>query len=152
VQRPTKRIANANPRLPLPAPSRAYHLLITSVLHLDGGAIHRCRTHVAEDWAAHERAIHPIMPDRIIDAAMAGALQWDAAQTHVLFAWIILYDPPEHPGKFVARLATSHPIIYVMQADTLGELQAMRPPGLTRSDRQPGDPPVVVEIWFSAPA
>jgi hypothetical protein len=36
-----------------------------------------------------------------------------------------------------------------MVADTLAELQAMLPPGLARSPRQPVDPPEVVEIWFS---
>jgi hypothetical protein len=24
-----------------------------------------------------------------------------------LFAWIVQHDPPEHPGRFIARLATS---------------------------------------------
>ena len=34
-------------------------------------------------------------------------------------------------------------------ADTLAELQAMLPPGLVQSPRQPIDPPEVMEIWFS---
>jgi len=70
----------------------------------------------------------------------------------LLCAWIIEHDPPEHPGKYVARFATTHPTIYVMLADRLAELQAMLPPGLARSPRQPVDPPEIVEIWFSKQA
>jgi hypothetical protein len=79
-------------------------------------------------------------------------LSTDAFVAHDLFAWIVQRDPPEHPGKFIARLTTAHPTVYVLQADNHAELQAMLPAGLSRSDRQPGDPLDVVEIWFSAPA
>jgi hypothetical protein len=89
------------------------------------------------------------MIDQIIDAVMARAIHEDAARAHVLFAWIVQHDPPEYPDHYVARLATAHPTIYVMVADTLAELQAMLPPGLARSPRQPVDPPEVVEVWFS---
>ena len=89
------------------------------------------------------------MPDQIIDAAMARSVQANATKTSILFGWIIEHNPPEHPGKYVARFATTQPTIYVMLADTLAELQAMLPPGLVRSPRQPVDPPEVVEIWFS---
>ncbi len=82
---------------------------------------------------------------------MARSLHADAAKAHVQFAWIVMQDLPDHPGKFVARLATEHPTIYVLEAATLAEIQAMLPPGLERSERQPVDPPEVVEIWFSTP-
>jgi hypothetical protein len=36
----------------------------------------------------------------------------------------------------------------VLLADTLGELNTQLPHGLERSDRQPADPPEVLEIWF----
>lgn len=91
----------------------------------------------------------PEMPDQVIDATMASALHADAARTHVLSAWIIQNDPPEHPGRFIARFATSHPTIYVMVAETLAEIQGMLPPGLVWSERQPVDPPEVVEVWFA---
>ena len=71
------------------------------------------------------------------------------ADKNGLAGWIILRDPPEHPSRFVARLVTTHPTIYLMLADTLAELQAMLPPGLERSPRQPADPPEVVEVWFA---
>jgi hypothetical protein len=89
------------------------------------------------------------MADEIIDREMAHAIQAEAAERYVLFAWIISHDPPEHPGKFIARLATTHPTVYVMAADTLAELRAMLPPGLELSERQSGDPTKVIEIWFS---
>jgi hypothetical protein len=37
-----------------------------------------------------------------------------------------------------------------MLADTLAGIQGMLPPGLVRSERQPADPPEMVEIWFAA--
>ena len=92
------------------------------------------------------------MPDQVIDAATAWSVQANATTASLLCAWIIEHDPPEHPGKYVARFATTHPTIYVMLADRLAELQAMLPPGLARSPRQPVDPPEIVEIWFSKQA
>jgi hypothetical protein len=89
------------------------------------------------------------MQDQIIDAVMARSLHTDAAKTHVQLAWIVMQDLPDHPGKFIARLATEHPTIYVLEAATLAEIQDMLPLGLERSARQPGDPPEVIEIWFS---
>jgi hypothetical protein len=73
------------------------------------------------------------MPDQVIDAAAARSVQANATTASLLCAWIIEHDPPEHPGKYVARFATTHPTIYVVLADRLAELQAMLPPGLARS-------------------
>jgi hypothetical protein len=92
------------------------------------------------------------MPDQIIDAVMAHSIQADAAKAHVLFAWIILKDQTEYPGKVIARLATMHPTIYVMVADTLAEVQTMLPAGLERSAREMTDPSEIVEIWFGPEA
>ena len=89
------------------------------------------------------------MQDQIIDAVMARSIQADAAKAHVLFAWIILKDHDDYPGRVIARLATMHPTIYVMVADTLAEVQAMLPPGLAHAARDNADPPEVVEIWLS---
>ncbi len=80
---------------------------------------------------------------------MAQSIHMETADKNGLAGWIIMCDPPEHPGKFVARLATTHPTIYVMLADTLAEIQAMLPPDLERSLRLPADPPEVVEVWLS---
>lgn len=90
----------------------------------------------------------PDMPYQIIDSVMAQALQADAARTHPLLAWIILRDVAEYPGALVARLTTDAPSPYVLLGHTLSELRAQLPPGLVRSDRQPADPPEVVEVWF----
>ena len=87
--------------------------------------------------------------DQIIDANMARAIQSDTARRHVLSAWIIQRDLPDHQGKYVARLTLDHPTVYVMAADTLADLRAMLPPGLDLSPRMPDDPPDVLEIWLS---
>ncbi len=83
---------------------------------------------------------------------MAPSIQADATKAQVLFAWIILKHQADYPGQVIARLATMHPTIYVMVADTLAEVQAMVPPGLERSARAMTDPPEVVEIWFGPEA
>ena len=91
------------------------------------------------------------MKDQIIDTTMARALQIDAAERFPLFAWIVMHDQPEHPGWLIARLSTDHPSVYILRAGTLADLRDMLPPGLERSERQPTDPPEVVEVWFSVP-
>jgi hypothetical protein len=89
--------------------------------------------------------------DQIIDAVMARGLHSDACRTHPLVGWLISRDPPEYPEKFVGRLVTGVPTTYVIVADVLADIHAALPPNLVRADRQPVDPPEVVEIWFAAP-
>ena len=88
--------------------------------------------------------------DQVIDAAMARGLHADACRSHALVGWVVRRDPPEYPGKVVARLVTETPSPYVLVADTLAEVHAQLPAGLARAGRQPADPPEVVEIWFPA--
>jgi len=90
------------------------------------------------------------MADQVIDAAMARGLHADACRGHAPVGWVVMRDPPEHPDKVTARLVTEAPIPYVLVADTLAEVHAQLPPYLTRAERQPADPPEVVEIWFPA--
>jgi hypothetical protein len=91
---------------------------------------------------------NPDMAYQIIDAVMARAIQDDVVRTHSLFAWIIMRDIAEYPGAFVARLVIDAPTPYVLLGHTVTEVQAKLPPGLVREERQPSDPPVVVEIWI----
>jgi hypothetical protein len=86
--------------------------------------------------------------DQIVDEMMARYIQADAARKYPLLAWIVMQDEAPYPGQFLARLVTDTPTPYVLLADTLGGLQAQLPPRLARSDRQPADPPEVVEVWF----
>jgi hypothetical protein len=51
------------------------------------------------------------LSEQIIDAVMARSIQANAAKVHVLFAWIVEHDPPEHPGRYIARLAMTDPNI-----------------------------------------
>ena len=96
----------------------------------------------------------PYGTDQLIDPAMARALHADACRTHAAVAWVVLWDLPAYPARFAARLLTSgaSSSTYLMLADTLAGVRAMLPPGLVRLERQPGDPPEVVEIWFAASA
>ncbi len=89
------------------------------------------------------------MPDQIIDAAMARSLHVDACRAHPMVGWVIVTDPPHYPCKFVARLVTDAPSSYVLVANTLAEIHAALPPDLVRTDRQPVDPPEVVETSFA---
>jgi len=90
------------------------------------------------------------MDDQIIDAAMARGLHADACRTHALTGWVVMRDSPEYPDKVIARLVTDAPSPYLLLAGTLAEIHAALPPHLMRSDRQPADPPEVVEVWFAA--
>ena len=88
------------------------------------------------------------MADQVIDAAMARGLHADACRSHALVGWVVTRDPPEHPDKVVARLVTDTPSSYLLVADTLAGIHAQLPPRLVRTERQPSDPPEVVETWF----
>ena len=87
------------------------------------------------------------MTDQIIDARTAVALSADVRRDYALAAWIVVLDQPR-PGAFTARLVTSAPTTYVLIADTLEHLRGHLPSGLTHSERQPADPPDLVEMWF----
>lgn len=87
--------------------------------------------------------------DHVVDATMARSIQTDVARTQTLSGWIVLEDPPNYPGKFIARLVTDTPSPYVLLAESLTALQAQLPPGLVHSDRQVADLPALVEMWFT---
>jgi hypothetical protein len=91
----------------------------------------------------------PYANDQIIDRAMARALHADACRDHALIAWVVMWDPPGYPDRFIARLVTDVPSPYVLVANTPAGVQEQLPSGLVRSERQPADPPEVVEIWFA---
>jgi hypothetical protein len=86
--------------------------------------------------------------DQVITPEMARAVQADALRGRPLVGWVVSAGEDEHHGKLVARMVTVLPSAFVLVADTLEELRAMLPPGLERSERQPVDPPVVIELWW----
>ncbi len=66
--------------------------------------------------------------------------------------WFISAADPARPGKVTARAHTMDrcgrvPVPGVLVADTLDELRALLPAGLTRRDNMLVDPPAVVETW-----
>jgi hypothetical protein len=94
----------------------------------------------------------PYPGDQIVDLAMARALHADACRTHTIVAWVVMWDLPAYPNRYAALLATSGqaPSPYLLLADTLAGIWKTLPPSLVRSERMSGDPPEVVEIWFTA--
>jgi hypothetical protein len=90
------------------------------------------------------------MSDQIIDGVMAQAIQTNAFRTDRLLAWIVMWDQPNYPAQFTARLITDEATLYILRSDTLAGLHVQLPLGLVQGERQPGDPPGMVEIW-SAP-
>src|SRR4051794_622602 len=91
----------------------------------------------------------PYDNDQLIDAAMAHSLHADACRDHSLVAWIVLWDLPAYPERYAARLVTNGPSPYLLLARTLAGIRELLPSGLVRSERQPADPPEVVEVWFA---
>jgi hypothetical protein len=84
-----------------------------------------------------------------LTAAEAWRLQEDARVRGRWLMWFVSY---ERPGKFVARAHTAAPdggkwMPGEMAADTLEELRAMLPPGLTRWERSSVMSREVLEVW-----
>ena len=88
------------------------------------------------------------MPDEIITPEMAATLHAEAMERRQLPAWIVFRDEPDYPGKVIARFAIDTQTTSVLVADTLTELRAMLPPGLTVTERRSADQLEVVEMWF----
>jgi hypothetical protein len=92
------------------------------------------------------------MPDRILGAAAAQALQDEASVAGEELAWFVMTGDGDHPKQAIARpvAAGRGALPSVLVAGSLGELRAQLPAGLVRCERQLADPPGVVEIWFTA--
>jgi hypothetical protein len=88
------------------------------------------------------------MTDQVITPEMAVTLHAEGIQRRELPAWIVFQAEPDYPGKVIARFAIDTPTTSVLVADTLTELRAMLPPGLTVTERRSADPLEVVEMWF----
>jgi hypothetical protein len=66
--------------------------------------------------------------------------------------WLMWFVSYERSGNFTARAHTAAPdggkwLPGEMVADTLNELRAMLPPGLTRWERTSVMSPEVLEVW-----
>ena len=86
------------------------------------------------------------MPDEIITPEMAATLHSEALLRRELPAWIVFRDEPDYPGNVIARFAVDAPTTPVLVADTIAELRAMLPSGLTRPKRHSVDPPEILEM------
>ena len=72
---------------------------------------------------------------------------------NALAIWTVYKHPRDYPGKYVARksMATGEGIGITRDmfvADSLAEVRALLPFGLTRLPRQAADDPVIVEVWL----
>lgn len=117
---------------------------------LPGGWNAQSRARAAPARVVYARKPAPAlaMNNQVVTPEMARAIHADAVRGHMMFGWVVWAGNGRHQGKLVARLVTSSPSIYLLVAETLGELRAMLPPGLNRSERQPADPPDVIEMWW----
>lgn len=84
--------------------------------------------------------------------AEAQAVQDDATGRGTWLAWIVTNADLEYPGCFVARAHTADHaggryLPGALVANTLDELRAMLPGGLTQHGRTSVDPPDVLEVW-----
>ena len=88
------------------------------------------------------------MPDRILTAEIAQALQDDSTAEDEALVWIVTGGEGEMLARPVA--AGRGALAYVLFAETLAGLRALLPAGLVRSPRMPGDPAGVIEMWYPA--
>lgn len=76
------------------------------------------------------------------------------AELHERLPMWTIYDQYtlDYPGKWVLRMHLSIPkpevTDLIVLGDTLEEVRAALPPGLTRLDRHPMDVPQIREIWL----
>ena len=88
------------------------------------------------------------MSDRIVDASAAQAFQADASRSNPMLGWVVSTNLPDSTAKVVARLVTGNEAPYTLVGETLAEIHAQLPAGLVRMNRQPSDPPELLEVWF----
>jgi len=84
--------------------------------------------------------------------ADAQRIQDQARAAGCWLMWFVSTSDPEHPGKAVAWAITADPTggtlaPGLLVADTLDELRAMLPAGLTRRERTAVMPELVLETW-----
>jgi hypothetical protein len=87
------------------------------------------------------------MADQVVSPDTAATLHQEAKICGAAPTWIVM-KVEFGPEKLIARLVVERPTDYVLTANALTEMYAKLPWGLTHSDRRPGDPPEVIEVWF----
>lgn len=61
----------------------------------------------------------------------------------------VYHDPADYPQKYVARLwDVNKPTCYVALADSLREVRAAIPAGMSNMGRSEQDDPSIVEVWL----
>jgi hypothetical protein len=72
----------------------------------------------------------------------------------VLSIWTVYFDPKDHPEKYVVKRwevgdgPDPRPTDDIFVSDSLPELRALIPPGMTMMGRFGDDDPCIVEVWL----
>jgi hypothetical protein len=89
--------------------------------------------------------------DYRMDKAEARRTQNEAIRCSELLIWTVSWGTADFGDQFVARPFLSRAGRFMhrhLSADTLDDVRALLPVGLTRLDPEPGDDPVIVEVWL----
>jgi len=91
-----------------------------------------------------------VNPSTVITAATAARIQYDALRRGELPIWTVYERPSDHPALYVARpfIAGQGALPLHLEGRSLNHVREQLPEGLYRQPRQPGDDPVIVEVWF----
>lgn len=90
-------------------------------------------------------------PDRQMDKAEAQLLHDESIRSKELLVWTIVWGTPDFGEQFICRPHMAAADVWArryLRADTLEDIRAQLPPGLTRIEPHPGDDAVIVEIWL----
>jgi hypothetical protein len=83
--------------------------------------------------------------------AKAQKLQAAAVKANDVLIWTICKHPSDYPDQFTARphsVRMQCHCAFVLSGDTLDEVRDLLPTGLYQLHIQPGDDPVIAEIWL----
>ena len=90
--------------------------------------------------------------DVLITTEIAAELCHRGHQQAMLVMWTVTWNTSDYPRKAVARPQyvgrDVQMLNAVLVADSLDELRALMPCGLSQMDRLPGDHPVIIEVWM----
>jgi hypothetical protein len=85
-----------------------------------------------------------------INKAIARDLQRQAISRGKPMHWVVCSNPSDYPGKHTARphSPTHGAANFVLVTETLDDLRALLPPGLSRVVPGQGEDPVILEFWL----
>jgi hypothetical protein len=83
------------------------------------------------------------------DAHEVAKINWEAAKRGFLSLWTIYKTPKDFPDGFIARRFEHDAPTYDVLTGELEDLRdTLSRAGLVKLDRDPADPPQIVETWL----